>query len=162
MRSCLTTSCSSTYPPPTSCIPHLHVPHYVYSILFNSRMSPTLLFSSHLLHSEHHPNHPNGRRDVYTHTTEPCPHAQRVHTLFAHTSTYTAVHTQRVTLPRLSYHPTEYTNSCLSSLIPHLNDKIPQCPRRLRLPVVVQYPHVIPVHMPFESRGRRGGAGGVC
>ena len=105
--------------------PPLHVfhtymyqlPHYVYSILFNSRMSPTLLFSLHLLHSEHHPNHPNGRRDVYTHTTEPCPHAQTVHTLFAHTSTYTAVHTQRVTLPHLSYHPTEYTNSCLSSLV---------------------------------------------
>jgi hypothetical protein len=28
--------------------------------------------------------------------------------------------------------------------------------------VVVQYPHVIPFHMPFESRGRMGGGAGMC
>ena len=80
--------------------PPLHVfhtymyqlPHYVYSILFNSRMSPTLLFSLHLLHSEHHPNHPNGRRDVYTHKE----YRARTHKEYTHYSR-TPVHTRQYT-----------------------------------------------------------------
>ena len=105
--------CPTSYTPPP-----LHVFHTywctslrVYSIWFNSKneSNPTLLFSSHLLHSEYHQRLP---RRLYTRQYRARTHKQDTHysryIQYIPYSTYMAVHTQHVTLPRLSDHSTEY------------------------------------------------------